>query len=189
MGDEVEVTGFVENSEKAICFHVSKIIKLAQSENIVQIRQKGKDLQDSLQLGALGQRFSRLNKNQLKFKSGKAITPLCSTWWKNAQNCPKGDSCKRRHHFVDDEEKARYEMMYQKYKIKTTFFFVFKYKRRLEQKKQGHDPDDPCDCKTSHYLRAIVFVDWLLKTFSKEVLASGTGVLDIAGGKGAVSVI
>lgn len=51
-----------------------------------------------------------------------------------------------------------------------------------------HNPDDPHTSKKPHGLRAIIFADWIRKTFAKE-LAQGGGVLDVAGGKGEVSLV
>jgi hypothetical protein len=57
LGDEVEVKGFVENSVKAICFHVTNLVKISTNSDLLDIRQKGKDLQDNLAIGALGQQY------------------------------------------------------------------------------------------------------------------------------------
>ena len=50
-----------------------------------------------------------------------------------------------------------------------------------------HDPADPHTSKKSHAMRAMVFVQWIHQTFG-DILIDGVGVLDIAGGKGDVSM-
>lgn len=62
------------------------------------------------------------------------------------------------------------------------------YNKRVKSRKlAAHNPDDPHQSKKPSGLRAIIFVDWIRKTFKKE-LEQG-GVLDVAGGKGEISMI
>jgi hypothetical protein len=46
-----------------------------------------------------------------------------------------------------------------------------------------HPPED----KTKKAFRAVLFADWLVQTYGRERLAEGSGVVDVAGGKGDVS--
>ncbi|GAB5032429.1 zinc ccch-type [Nannochloropsis oceanica] len=46
-----------------------------------------------------------------------------------------------------------------------------------------HPPED----KTNKALRAVLFADWLVQTYGATTLAEGSGVVDVAGGKGDVS--
>ncbi|ORZ04186.1 hypothetical protein BCR41DRAFT_363007 [Lobosporangium transversale] len=61
---------------------------------------------------------------------------------------------------------------------------------RIQAKRQiSHHISDPHQktTKNQHRERALYFAHWLIKTFSREFLNSGTGVLDIAGGRGDLS--
>ncbi|KAF9586698.1 hypothetical protein BGW38_008621 [Lunasporangiospora selenospora] len=61
---------------------------------------------------------------------------------------------------------------------------------RIQAKRQiSHHASDPHQktTKNQHRERALYFAQWLLQTFSRDFLNSGTGVLDIAGGRGDLS--
>jgi hypothetical protein len=60
-------------------------------------------------------------------------------------------------------------------------------KRTEELRQQEHDTNDPHSSKQSHSERASIFVSWLIDKFGKVYLSSGSGILDVAGGRGAVS--
>ncbi|KAF9178315.1 hypothetical protein BGZ51_007883 [Haplosporangium sp. Z 767] len=57
------------------------------------------------------------------------------------------------------------------------------------KRKISHHASDPHQktTKNQHRERALYFAQWLISTFTREFLNSGTGVLDIAGGRGDLS--
>ncbi|TFJ85530.1 hypothetical protein NSK_003040 [Nannochloropsis salina CCMP1776] len=69
------------------------------------------------------------------------------------------------------------------------YYAAWLAKRRRERARashlegDGHSPED----KSKKAFRAILFADWLVKTYGRERLAAGSGVVDVAGGKGDVS--
>ncbi|KAI8600578.1 hypothetical protein EDD21DRAFT_354420 [Dissophora ornata] len=61
---------------------------------------------------------------------------------------------------------------------------------RIQAKRQiSHHASDPHQktTKNQHRERALYFAHWLIKTFTRDFLSSGAGVLDIAGGRGDLS--
>ncbi|KAF9087082.1 hypothetical protein BGX23_008384 [Mortierella sp. AD031] len=61
---------------------------------------------------------------------------------------------------------------------------------RIQAKRQiSHHASDPHQktTKNQHRERALYFAQWLINTFTSEFLNSGSGVLDIAGGRGDLS--
>jgi ubiquinone/menaquinone biosynthesis C-methylase UbiE len=84
-----------------------------------------------------------------------------------------------RHVFVDAHEKERAHMFRDQHRTAQA--------QRLRVGKTYGDvaQDEPHD-KVSKALRAREFAAWLVATFGLAHLNSGEGVLDIAGGKGAV---
>ncbi|KAG0333090.1 hypothetical protein BG000_009494, partial [Podila horticola] len=61
---------------------------------------------------------------------------------------------------------------------------------RIQAKRQlSHHSCDPhqATTKNQHRERSLYFAQWLIQTFTREFLESGSGVLDIAGGRGDLS--
>ncbi|KAL3674433.1 hypothetical protein V7S43_000386 [Phytophthora oleae] len=95
-------------------------------------------------------------------------------FWINSKTCQHGDKCEF-YHVSDAERKAERAKW---------------LKERLHLKRvRAHIDDDPLDPhgKIGKQQRAQVFVEWLVETFGADFLASGNGVVDVAGGRGSVS--
>ena len=91
---------------------------------------------------------------------------LCMRWARGL-DCPK--DCRRRHACLNAEEEAKAARA-----------------RTQRQLAVEHEPESPHADVASHSKRSSVFVDFLLSTFGEEQLRA-TEVLDVAGGRGAVS--
>ncbi len=69
------------------------------------------------------------------------------------------------------------------------YYTAYMAKRKMEKavasqlEGDTHDPHD----KTNKAFRAVLFADWLVETYGKARLAAGSGVVDVAGGRGDVS--
>ncbi|KAG7392232.1 hypothetical protein PHYPSEUDO_001336 [Phytophthora pseudosyringae] len=95
-------------------------------------------------------------------------------FWINSKTCQHGDNCEFFH--VSDAERKTERSRW--------------LKERLHLKRvRAHIDEDPLDPhgKIGKQQRAQVFVEWLVETFGAEFLASGKGVVDVAGGRGSVS--
>ncbi|KAF4128685.1 putative C3H1-type domain-containing protein [Phytophthora infestans] len=95
-------------------------------------------------------------------------------FWINSKTCQHGDNCEFFH--VDDAERKTERAGW--------------LKDRLHLKRvRAHIEEDPLEPhgKIGKQQRAQVFVEWLVETFGAEFLASGKGVVDVAGGRGSVS--
>ncbi|KAF9925300.1 hypothetical protein FBU30_004937 [Linnemannia zychae] len=100
-------------------------------------------------------------------------TDYCK-YWINSQKCLKQD-CQKLHPTGDDY--ARIQEMWVK-------------ERTLARQQRSKLQDDPhsIPSKVPHSQRAYIFCRWLVDTFGQEYLNSGSGVLDVAGGKGEISL-
>ncbi|CAO3608138.1 unnamed protein product [Cunninghamella blakesleeana] len=106
---------------------------------------------------------------------------LCK-YWINQRTCIKMDTCPFQHPTGLAFEKAR----------------EYWIKERLERRKIiTNDPNDPHHDKNPHGLRAMYFSKWIFKEFLPKILSSSSSsvidysnllILDIAGGKGEVSL-
>ncbi|KAG9071300.1 hypothetical protein KI688_005511 [Linnemannia hyalina] len=106
-----------------------------------------------------------------------ASTPVWTDYckfWINSQKCLKQD-CKKLHPTGDDY--ARIQEMWVR-------------ERTLARRERSKLQDDPhsIPSKVPHSQRAFIFCRWLVDTFGREYLNSGSGVLDVAGGKGEISL-
>ncbi|GMH35979.1 hypothetical protein BSKO_03847 [Bryopsis sp. KO-2023] len=97
---------------------------------------------------------------------------LCK-FWVNTGRCPKGGACRYSHNIMEGIGPVRTGWV---------------ENRRSRRRQAGVDPSDPhMNDALRKSNRAAVFCRWLVDTFGKENLCAGNGVLDVAGGRGAVS--
>ncbi|CEP17583.1 hypothetical protein [Parasitella parasitica] len=94
-------------------------------------------------------------------------------YWVNKNKCEQGEKCLFQHPAGDAFEVARRKWLKQKEK---------------DRKLVTYDPEDPHISKQPHGLRAIIFAYWIRQTFAEQ-LKEGGGVLDVAGGKGEISLV
>jgi hypothetical protein len=98
---------------------------------------------------------------------------LCREWLRG--RCRQSDeSCKNRHYCVTPEEQR---------KRKRLSNLREKEAKKVKQLADTNDPFEHDD-KLHKGARTKIFAQWLVDTFGRERLNSGTGVIDIAGGKG-----
>ncbi|KAF9925535.1 hypothetical protein BGZ75_006422 [Mortierella antarctica] len=95
-------------------------------------------------------------------------------FWINSQKCLKKD-CRLRH--PTGQEYAEVQQMWVKERTQA----------RRERSKMQDDPHS-ISSKVPHSQRAYIFCRWLVDKYGKEYLSSGSGVLDVAGGKGEISL-
>ncbi|EQC34844.1 hypothetical protein SDRG_07648 [Saprolegnia diclina VS20] len=104
-------------------------------------------------------------------KEAQAAVPC--KFWINTGRCHKGAACPMRHDDVKELKALRKAWLADRL-----------HKKRLV----AHQADDPTDphAKQSKHNRAGIFAKWLVETFGIEMLQSGSGVMDVAGGRGGV---
>lgn len=114
---------------------------------------------------------------------------MCSRHWQGG--CDKKDEgCPFRHYYLSDKEENRFARM--RAKLATQLTRAQKI-QKISQETQGGGNIEvsgqrkPKEGVYAHGLRADVFVEWLVAKFGDELIRAGTGVLDVAGGRGCVS--
>ncbi|KAF8985743.1 hypothetical protein BGZ46_002122 [Entomortierella lignicola] len=95
-------------------------------------------------------------------------------FWINSQKCLKKD-CRKRHPTGNEFENAQARWVRE---------------RTQARKERSVIQDDPhsISSKLPHSQRAFIFCRWLVEKFGKDHLNSGSGILDVAGGKGEISL-
>ncbi|KAF9320212.1 hypothetical protein BG003_006796 [Podila horticola] len=95
-------------------------------------------------------------------------------FWINSHRCLKED-CRLKHPLGDEYTRVQ-EMWVNE--------------RTQERKVRARIQDDPhaTSSKVPHSQRAFIFCRWIVEKYGREYLNSGSGVLDIAGGKGEISL-
>ncbi|KAJ3040131.1 hypothetical protein HDV00_011455 [Rhizophlyctis rosea] len=104
----------------------------------------------------------------------KGKAEMACKFWTNTGNCSAGSTCRHKHYTGDDLKEVR------------AYWIEQRQTNRRLQHINPTDPAHPHD-KASAGLRASIFIQWLLQNYGSTYLSSGTGVLDIGGGRGIIS--
>lgn len=118
---------------------------------------------------------NRRAKEQLEVTARGGLA-LCKRWSGCAAGGCTEASCSFRHYFEGPEEEAK--ALHSREARERS--------QRLQAEEQAEYGEGPHD-KAGKTHRAARFAAWLLKTYGEEVLSSGRGVLDVAGGQGDLS--
>lgn len=95
-------------------------------------------------------------------------------FWINTRSCQYGDHCEFVHASDADVKVERAKWLQERLHLKRI---------RASQEDDPHDAHG----KQGKQQRAQIFVDWLVSTFGREFLMSGSSVIDVAGGRGGIS--
>jgi hypothetical protein len=168
IGDVVEMSGKVErleNSHLMLRCHTLTVIQQVSAmspEKATAARSSGAKLPDA-------------SRGVVEPKSSDPSAPkkVCK-FWINEGQCFKGDQCPNVHCSAAEMKAERLKWVAE---------------RRLEKATKSKLAEDPFDphSKQLKAKRATVFCEWLIARFGSSYLASSTGVMDIAGGRGDIS--
>lgn len=108
--------------------------------------------------------------------SSACAQSICYNWLRNKCKLSE-DACKGRHFCRTQEESERRDRL--------------QSLQADQRRTQTHDPGDPFahSDKQRHSARANIFASWLVEKLGTAFLGSGSGVVDVAGGKGALSFV
>lgn len=180
VGDIVHVRGFVERSITSIDDEKQSVELLLHARGIVAVR-PWKELHPNKTFVPVPTiRPNEQPPVAAPIEGGpdgniqQSKTEHCK-FWINSKTCQYGDKCELKHELNPDAfKRARKVWLEQRLRLKR------------ERAALDEDPLDPHG-KMSKAQRAQTLGDWLVETFGADHLASGRGVLDIAGGRGDVS--
>ncbi|KAI8828774.1 hypothetical protein BJ741DRAFT_625072 [Chytriomyces cf. hyalinus JEL632] len=102
---------------------------------------------------------------------------VCKVWINSGGKCALGDKCRFSHPALEQVKELRQAWVAER------------VSKRLRKATDDWDDSTEMSLKKPHSARASVFADWLLKNFGgAEALNKGSGVYDIAGGGGRLSL-
>lgn len=96
-------------------------------------------------------------------------------FWLNTGTCLKGEACPHAHSAHETRSQDRSQ------------WISARRKNRRQAAAEAGDPHGATAAHKSH--RAGVFCDWLIDAYGADFLSQGSGVLDVAGGRGEVAFI
>ncbi|ORX44335.1 hypothetical protein BCR36DRAFT_359825 [Piromyces finnis] len=174
--NETELNDKSNTIENNILFHIKEIELVKKYDNKIAFVPELPIIEKRNKINKKTNIENEENKENLKAVETKDIIPeeekkgICK-FWLNGKNCLRGSDCPFLH-ITNEEMKKQW------------------IDKRLNKRKFNYnnkdDFIDPHD-KVGHSKRACVFANWLVEHFGKDYLNSGSGVLDIAGGRGATS--
>ncbi|TPX67809.1 hypothetical protein CcCBS67573_g07394 [Chytriomyces confervae] len=105
------------------------------------------------------------------------VETVCKVWINSGGKCALGDKCRFSHPALEQVKQLRQAWV------------ADRVSKRLRKATEDWDDSTEMSLKKPHSARASVFADWLLKHFGGvEALNKGSGVYDIAGGSGRLSL-
>ncbi|OQS07305.1 hypothetical protein THRCLA_00686 [Thraustotheca clavata] len=168
LGDEIQVDGLLEKLQNAECIFEDKPTGYLVHAKDITVLTAWKDSNPGKTFTPLPSNYSSKSNAT---KNDKSDLPC--KFWINTGRCNKGDSCPMKHDDLSTVKSAKKAWLAERL-----------HNKRL-QAHQAEDTNDP-HAKQSKHFRAAIFATWLIDTFGFEMLKEGSGVMDIAGGRGGV---
>ena len=112
-------------------------------------------------------------------EAGQDSAPLCK-FWVNTGVCRRS-GCRFRHSDADDRPWSEIRTEWQRERS------AKRHAARQSARMAGEGDEAAHGARSAKPARAAVFAGWLLETFGAETLNAGSGVVDVAGGRGELS--